>query len=98
VRDDRLFRVLVLGGLGLVGATSSVMACSSETPRPEGPPMLHVEGPPPPRDTATETPVDPTATATATSSVTATPTVPDPIIPPHEGPPPPRPNNPIPPS
>ncbi|MFO0617892.1 MAG: hypothetical protein U0414_35205 [Polyangiaceae bacterium] len=77
MRDDRLFRVLVLGGIALAGAAPSVMGCSGETVRPEGPPIVE-----PPVNSSTATP---TAAPTSPMKTPAT------VEPPREGPPPPNP-------
>jgi len=48
--DNRLLRVVVLGGMGLIGAAAAGMmfACETREPMREGPPPPPREGPPPP--------------------------------------------------
>ena len=88
VKDDRLFRVIVLGGIAIAGAVSSVASCASEP---------HHEGPPPPQDLGTATALPSSSStvtmATALPSASATPvTSPSAVVVPvREGPPPPPP-------
>jgi hypothetical protein len=83
MKDDRLFRVIVLGGMALAATTASLAGCGSEPRREgappeyepvrEGPPSLPREGPPPPEETVTlpETTAAPTASASASAAPTA---------------------------
>lgn len=83
VKNTRMFRVIVAGGISLAGgsALGSALGCTHEPPHREGPPPAYPSQMPtsqtePPTATATAT--EPTATETAT------------VLPPREGPPPPK--------
>lgn len=94
MNDERLYRVIVLGGIALVGGSVTVAACSGDSRR-EGHPMRpQLEQTAVPEavstvPTASESAPAPSASATATA--TAQVVDPQPPPPHREGPPPPQP-------
>jgi len=99
--DNRLLRVLVFGGVGLIGAaaTGGLLACEARGPMREGPPAPR-EGPPPPSSYTSPVadssdagaplqPVAPDAAPAVTLPREGHPP-PGPHRMPREGPPPPR--------